>query len=284
VLRSALGAALLIAPFATPAAFAVSSASQTAAPAAPQAIATYCPRAIHRATRLIVVTVPTMTSVKATLHTFERKSPATGAWQRSGPPEAAVVGATGIGWAEDYDYLARKDEPVKREGDKRTPAGIFRVAGPIGFEDSKLPRYTKMEAGRSFCVDDPTSLLYGKIVDKKIAATVKSAEDMSAVPGMKRALLVDYPVRRGAKAGSCVFIHAWDSAETGTKARVGMDAERVAVLQEWSSKGFTAIAIVSEEAAPRFKSCLPLNSAVSRANLPVPHPRRGDDQRAEVAR
>jgi hypothetical protein len=145
-----------------------------------------------------------------------------------------------------------------------------------------------MQAGRSFCVDDPTSLLYGKIVDKKVAATAKSAEDMSAVPGLKRALLVDYPARRGAKAGSCVFIHAWDNAETGTKARVGMDAERVAVLQEWSAKGFTAIAIVSEETAPRFKSCLPLNSAVSRANLPanlpVPHPRRGDDQRADLNR
>jgi hypothetical protein len=109
VLRSALGAALLLAPF-TMQAFAVSSTTQTAAPSAPQAIATYCPRAIHRATRLIVVTVPTMTSVKATLHTFERKSPATGAWQRSAPPEAAVVGVSGIGWSEDYDYLARKDE------------------------------------------------------------------------------------------------------------------------------------------------------------------------------
>ena len=112
---------------------------------------------------------------------------------------------------------------------------------------------------------------------------------MSAVPGLKRALLVDYPARRGAKAGSCVFVHVWDGAETGTKARIGLPEERVAVLQDWSAKGFTAIAVVSEDAAPRFKSCLPLNAATSKneqpAVVPEPNPRRvPKDQRAELGR
>jgi hypothetical protein len=61
------------------------------------------------------------------------------------------------------------------------------------------------------------------------------------------------------------------------------------VLQEWSSKGFTAIAVLSEEAAPRFKGCLPLNSATSKneapAVVPEPNPRRAPkDQRAELTR
>jgi hypothetical protein len=109
---------------------------------------------------------------------------------------------------------------------------------------------------------------------------------MSKVPGLKRGLRVDYPARRGAKAGSCIFIQVWDGAEAGTKARIGMPEERIAVLQEWSSKGFTAIAIVAESAANRFKGCLPINSAMSRADqpaaLPVPNPRRAKDQRAEL--
>lgn len=288
MLRLVLGTAVVLAPFASPA-LAVSSSSPAAAASAPHSIATYCPRVMHRATRLIIVTVPSMTSVKATLHTFERRTPADASWLRSGPPEAAVVGEAGIGWSQDFDYLAKKDEPVKREGDKRTPAGIFRVAGPFGFEANKLPGYTKLEAGRSFCVDDPASLLYGKIVSQKLAATVKSTEDMSTVPGLKRGILVDYPARRGAKAGSCIFVHVWDGPDQGTKARIGMPEERVAVLQKWSSKGFTAIAIVSDAAAPRFKSCLPLNAATSSsdtpATLPEPHPRRVPaDRRAELGR
>jgi hypothetical protein len=61
------------------------------------------------------------------------------------------------------------------------------------------------------------------------------------------------------------------------------------VLQKWSNQGFTAIAIVSEDAAPRFKGCLPLNAATSSyekpASVPEPNPRRErKDQRADLSR
>lgn len=287
MLRSVFGAALLLALH-TAQAGAVSSSSSAAAATNPsQPIATYCPRVLHRATRLIIVTVPTMTSVKGTLHTFERRTPAAATWMRSGPPEAAVVGSAGVGWSEDYSHLSKKDEPIKHEGDGRTPAGIFRVAGPFGFEQSRLPGYTRLVQGNSFCVADPTSSLYGKIVGKGVAKLVKNSEDMSATPGLKRGMIVDYPARRGAKAGSCIFVQVWDGETTGTNARIGMPEDRLTVLQNWSAKGFTAIAIVSEEAAPRFKGCLPLNSATSRyeqpASIPEPNPRRAQkDQRAEL--
>lgn len=286
MLRPVLGAALLLALHTSHAGAAPST--QPAAATSSQAIATYCPRVLHRATRLIIVTVPNMTSVQATLHTFERRSPADAAWLRAGPPEPAVVGNAGIGWSEDYNYLGKKDEPVKHEGDGRTPAGIFRVAGPFGFESSTLGRYTRLAQGDSFCVADPASSLYGRIVNKRLAKLVKTSEDMSATPGLKRGLIVDYPARRGAKAGSCVFVQVWGGDHAGTNARIGMPEERVTVLQKWSNQGFTAIAIVSEDAAPRFKGCLPLNSSTSKyerpASLPEPNPRRvTKQQRADLA-
>jgi L,D-peptidoglycan transpeptidase YkuD (ErfK/YbiS/YcfS/YnhG family) len=300
VLRSLLGTALL---FALPAAeaAAVTSSSQTQAPtsvalttppkaagaAAAQSIATYCPRPLHRATRLIIVTVPNMTSATATLHTFERRSPADATWMRAGPPETAVVGAAGIGWSSNYTHLAKKDEPIKLEGDKRTPAGVFRVAGPFGFDTSTLAGYTRLTKGNSFCVDDPASSLYGKIVGKSLAKLAKSSEDMGATPGLKRGMIVDYPARRGAKAGSCIFVQVWDGQDVGTNARIGMSEERLSVLQKWSAEGFTTIAIMSEDAVTRMKGCLPLNSASSKyeqpAAVPLPHPRREKQQRAELA-
>ena len=286
MLRPAFSVALLLALQASQAG--ATSSSQAAVAANSQAIATYCPRVLHRATRLIIVTVPNMTSVQATLHTFERKTPADAAWMRSGPPEPAVVGNAGIGWSEDYSFLRKKDEPVKQEGDGRTPAGIFRVAGPFGFESSSLSGYTRLAQGDSFCIADPASSLYGRIVNKRLAKLVKTSEDMSATPGLKRGLIVDYPARRGAKAGSCVFVQAWGGESAGTNARIGMPEERVTVLQKWSNKGFTAIAVVSEDAAPRFKSCLPLNAETSKyeqpATLPEPNPRRvTKEQRADLA-
>ncbi|WP_072373862.1 hypothetical protein [Hyphomicrobium sp. NDB2Meth4] len=292
MLRPAIAAALLLALHSSQAGAVSSSSSQAQTVAPGKAIATYCPRALHRATRLIIVTVPNMSSVKATLHTFERRSPADASWLRAGPPEDAVVGAAGVGWSEDYDYLAKKDEPQKVEGDKRTPAGIFRVAGPFGFETSKLAGYTRLAKDNSFCVADPTSRYYGKIVGKGVAKYVKASEDMSASPGLKRGMIVDYPARRGAKAGSCVFIQIWEGETAGTNARIGMREERLTVLQKWSAQGFTAIAIVSEDAAGRFKGCLPINSATSSyekpASVPEPNPRREQtapkEQRADLGK
>ena len=205
-----------------------------------------------------------MTSVKATLHTFERKTPADAAWQRSGPPEPAVVGAAGIGWSEDFDYLAKKDEPVKREGDKRTPAGIFRVAGPFGFEPNKISGYTKLEPGRSFCVDDPTSLLYGRIVSKQLAAKVKSSEDMSTVPGLKRGAdgrlsgtarrqgrIVHFRPRLGRRRQG----HQRAHRHARGARRGAAEVERARASRPSPSS--------PRAPPPRFKGCLPLNSATS---------------------
>ncbi len=46
----------------------------------------YCPRPLHRATKLIIVTVDRLNDTKAELHTFERKSPAS-SWTKSSGPE-----------------------------------------------------------------------------------------------------------------------------------------------------------------------------------------------------
>ena len=269
MLRSALGAAALIAVL------------------APDASAGFCPRPLHRATRLVIITVPDMNSVKATMHTFTRKSLASANWERSGLPEPAVVGAAGIGWGQTFASYAKKDEALKREGDRKTPAGIFRLGPTFGFEMQKIAGYLRLQPGKSFCVDDPGSVQYGKIVEKAAAKGAKSGEDMAAIPSYKRGIVVNYPALRGARAGSCIFVHVWEGDSVGTSGRVGLPEERVAALQEWSGKGFTAIAIMTEDAAPRFKGCLPLGKATSSSDrpavVPLPHPRREHkDQRASL--
>jgi L,D-peptidoglycan transpeptidase YkuD (ErfK/YbiS/YcfS/YnhG family) len=258
---------------------------------APEAAANFCPRPLHRATRLVIVTVSDMTSVKATVHTFTRKTPADATWERAGLPEPAVVGAAGIGWGQTFASYAKKDEAIKREGDKKTPAGVFRLGPIFGFDTQKFDAhkiggYVQLKPGKSFCVDDPGSMRYGQIIDKASARGIKSGEDMANIPAYKRGIVVNYPALRGAKAGSCIFVHVWEGDSVGTSGRVALPEERVAALQEWSGKGFTAIAILSENAADRFKGCLPLNSATSSSDkpaaLPMPHPRRAKDQRAEL--
>lgn len=252
------------------------------------ASANYCPRALHRATRLVIVTVPSMASVKASMHTFERRSPAAG-WERRSEPEPAVVGAAGIGWGQTFASFAKKDEPVKREGDKRTPAGVFRLGPTFGFEIQDIAGHVKLLPGKSFCVDDATSPQYGRIVERSKAAEAKSGEDMATFPLYRRGIVVNYPALRGAKGGSCIFLHVWGGDSVGTASCVALPEARVADLQSWSGTGFTAIAILAEDAANRFKGCLPLGTATSRHEepaTPLRNPRRkgGDGRRAELSR
>lgn len=249
--------------------------------------ANYCPRALHRATRLVIITVPASDSVKATMQTFARKSPA-GSWERRSDPEPAVVGAAGIGWGQTFASFAKKDEALKREGDNRTPAGVFRLGPTFGFGIEKITGHVQLLPGKSFCVEDPNSTHYGQIIERSKAKDAKSGEDMAASPLYKRGIVVNYPALRAAKAGSCIFLHVWGGDGVGTAGCVALPEARVAELQEWTGKGFTAIAILAEDAADRFKGCLPLGSYSSHNEAPatpMPNPRRGGkDQRAELGR
>lgn len=261
MLRSSLGAATLLALFATDA-----------------VASTYCPRPLHRATRLIVITVPDMNSVKATMHTFERETPADATWRRAGPPEPAVVGSAGIGWAKTFSHLGKKGEPIKMEGDKRTPAGIFRLSGSFGMEQRRLRNFVKLAPGRNFCVRDPRSAYYGQVIERSRLRSLRGAEDMAQNATLRRGIFVDYPALPAAKAGSCIFLHVWESDATGTEGRIAVAEDRVNVLQDWIGTGFSTIAIITEDTAKRFKHCLPINAKSNSYDRPASVPMRNPNR------
>lgn len=249
----------------------------TAALCAGSAQAKYCPRVLYRATRIVVVTVPTMQSTAASVRTFERASPAS-RWERRGDPEPAVVGMKGIAWGNPYVYLADKDEPLKREGDQRTPAGVYRVGPTFGSDASKRPGHLLLVPEQQFCVEDAKSRYYGKIVPESVVGEKTSGED----------IVIDYPPRPRTQAGSCIFLHIWGGPAVGTDARIALPEERVAYLQEWAEKRFTAIAIVSEDTVDRYKGCLPsadmaaVGDGATSVPLPVRKPAVKSERRASL--
>ena len=83
-----------------------------------------CPALLEGARRLALVTFSSMSSSAATLRLFERQRP-DDVWRALRPAEPVVLGARGAAWAQAFRHLKRQRDPVKREGDRRTPAGIF---------------------------------------------------------------------------------------------------------------------------------------------------------------
>src|SRR5476649_2158853 len=85
-----------------------------------------CPAVLTDAKRLVLVTTENIDTTPATMQLFERASTKE-RWRVLGPAEPAMVGRASMAWAHAFRHLARPGEPIKFEGDKRAPAGVFPI-------------------------------------------------------------------------------------------------------------------------------------------------------------
>jgi L,D-peptidoglycan transpeptidase YkuD (ErfK/YbiS/YcfS/YnhG family) len=121
-----------------------------------------CPEPIAEASRLVLVTTRSMDTQLATMQLFKRQT-ANKSWKRISAAEPAVVGKAGLGWGYSVLDFKEREEPEKVEGDKRTPAGFFRIGASFGFAPSRRPGYLELKAGETVCVEDPSSPFYNTI-------------------------------------------------------------------------------------------------------------------------
>jgi L,D-peptidoglycan transpeptidase YkuD (ErfK/YbiS/YcfS/YnhG family) len=226
-----------------------------AGPALPAAADEACPAPLANATRLVLVVSPDMQAVSASLRRFQRDAP-DAAWHAAGGAIPAVVGQAGMGWGWPFLREARPDEPVKREGDRRTPAGFYALGRPFGLAPAAFPGYLRLLPDESFCVDDPSSPLYGGIVRRAAAGNGTGGEAMWKVPLYRRGLIVGFPVDRARKGGSCVFVHVWRAPARGTVGCVALAEDGARLLQDWARIGTAAIGILPQAALDRFAPCL----------------------------
>ena len=210
--------------------------------------------AIPKGRKLIVVTTSEWGGLQGTLARYERRVTENGIsgteksktktiteeWQRVGKPVPVVVGRNGLAWDP---ALARGHAdlylgPVKREGDGRSPAGIFPLdRGVFGFEPSLEGSRRYMQLIPTIeCVDDPASQHYAQIVDRARVDQVdwRSSEKMRSVPGYRWGVVVNYnmdnPVRGD---GSCIFLHQWSGPDSGTAGCTAMAADDIEVVLQW---------------------------------------------------
>ena len=218
------------------------------------ALAQNCPQPLAPARRLVLVTADTFTSTTADVQQFERAA-VTAPWQEVRGPSTALIGHKGVGWAHAFRKFAHKGEPLKKEGDKRAPAGFFSIGDSFGFDMSHRPGYVRITEGMT-CVDDPSSPAYNTIASRAKVGWKVHGENMWRVPEYRRGLLVDYPTDRKARAGSCIFIHLQLPGKTGTSGCVALPEPQLTALQDFSAGG-AVLAVLPRQALARFKGCLP---------------------------
>ncbi len=210
------------------------AAAVAAAAAAPAAGATDSASPIRAASRQIVLSVSAgWDATRALLQAYERGP--SGSWTAVGDPFEASLGRAGMAWGRGL-HPAGLDGPQKREGDGRSPAGVFDLRLVTGY-DAAAPaglRLAYRQASATLrCVDDVRSRRYNTLTDETTGWS--SAEHMRRDDEQYRLVVWvghnDAPVEPG--AGSCIFLHLRASPGAVTTGCTAFDEEPMLKLLRW---------------------------------------------------
>ena len=202
-------------------------ASAVASPAGPLA----------GSTQLVLVVTPAWDSTSGSLRRFERATP-TGAWRQVGNVVPVVVGRTGVAW-DDGQAGAAAGEPVKREGDGRSPAGAFALDTAFGFDIRQIVSWVRLPYVRlretTECVDDVRSVHYNTIVDRDSVPRVDwtSSEKMREIDQYAYGVHVAYNAPPAPARGSCIFLHIWAGPQSVTAGCTAMELGALRELMGW---------------------------------------------------
>lgn len=221
-----------------------------ASPPIPAQGVTVEPDTFVHSTQMIVVTTSDWNAVEGHLQRYDRGTPH-GTWRPVGEPIPIVVGRSGMGWgigviATDDRNVRRASDPVKKEGDGRSPAGVFALGTAFGYASQplqglKMP-YLNLTSSIE-CVDDVNSKYYNRVLDRNaVVPDWNSSEHMRSVGEAYRwGIVVDHndgaaqinskpSILRG---GSCVFLHIWGSSSQGTAGCTAMAQHQLETLLLW---------------------------------------------------
>ena len=185
--------------------------------------------------QLLVVVNNGWDSLRGTLYAFNKVQ---GKW-RLQFSNAIVLGDKGLAIGDGLVNL-KIAGPVKLEGDKRSPAGIFSIGTAFGYAEKKDAAWIKNPYVQAFdtliCVDDANSSNYNKLVDKDTARhDYNSFEYMHLKKDYyKWGLFINHNSGKVvAGDGSCIFMHIWENDYTGTDGCTAMTEENMLRVLHW---------------------------------------------------
>lgn len=161
-----------------------------------------------------------------------------GVWRRALDPMKAVVGKNGF---------APQNE--KREGDGRTPSGLYRMGTAFGYAPSvgtKMPY--RQALPEDLWVDDPNAPDYNRWV-KQGETSATSYEKMRRDDNQyKYGLVIEYntqPVIPG--RGSAIFLHVWKEPKTPTAGCVAVSEEDILKILDWLNPAASPVIVINPD-------------------------------------
>lgn len=195
--------------------------------------------------QVVIGIAPNHNSSHVTLSLFEKN---TSGWQQNGAAWKGRLGRNGLAWGLGL-HPAKLPGIKKKEGDKRSPSGIFRIGSQVGFAFGYAPTINKKSnlpykqiTSKDLWVEDSSSPYYNRHL--LISHQPKSTWEKKAQMHQKDyahalKLFIAHneatPTKRATpNAGSAIFFHIWRGG--GTKSTAGCTTMKADQLQTMISK------------------------------------------------
>jgi L,D-peptidoglycan transpeptidase YkuD (ErfK/YbiS/YcfS/YnhG family) len=203
-----------------------------------KAVQVECPTANVK--QIVLVVTSDWNDSTGTLQTFERNRLGDD-WIAASKAIPVDVGRNGLGWGVGLHGEAVDNGPVKREGDGKSPAGVFRISEVFGYASADSANLFKMPyeplSSVAQCIDDAKSEYYNLLLD---SLDVKNAhwtsnEVMRASDSLYSwGAFVDQNVSpRIPGRGSCIFLHIWEGPNRPTAGCTAMELSNLLHILHW---------------------------------------------------
>lgn len=200
---------------------------------------------------LALVRADTWSSPTGTMALYRR---AASGWEVVHERLPVTLGRSGLGWGRGLHKVEAGDGPVKKEGDGRTPAGVFVARQLLGTAAAPLPGMAlpyQQSSETLRCVDDVASAHYNRIVDEAAVQKDWSSHEIMRRPDglYDWVLMVDHnvgPPEPG--GGSCIFLHVWRAADKPTAGCVAAPREQLeSFLRDVPAQGLAFVVLPQAE-------------------------------------
>jgi L,D-peptidoglycan transpeptidase YkuD (ErfK/YbiS/YcfS/YnhG family) len=170
------------------------------------------------AAQAVVVNAPRYGSTTATLTAYQREA---GSWRTAFGPWPANVGTRGVAPPEE-----------KREGDGRTPSGVYGFDFFFGVAADPGVQFPFRRVSRSIVWDDdPASPRYNTWVDLAQQSAGNEPEPMYVTPAYDYGAVIAYNTARTPGLGSAIFLHVSNGGPTA--GCVSLPADRLVQVLRW---------------------------------------------------
>ncbi|WP_415397529.1 L,D-transpeptidase family protein [Sulfurimonas sp. CS5] len=145
------------------------------------------------------------------------------------------IGENGLGWGIGEHQLKQKEnQPIKKEGDKKAPAGIFNLTSTFGYAQKKEFNLNYIYLSKDLiCVDDSNSKHYNKIIEMP-KTKPKSFEQMRRSDQQyELGVIVSHNKDQVKQAGSCIFLHVEKSEKSSTAGCTSMSLDEIKKIVNW---------------------------------------------------